>query len=112
MSNLSISVIRHDSLQQFVQPDIVSYLLLSSDLKGSIESPHTYLNANHETIDNLMLTHGWSRFRWEELAEPKTIQHIPEYRAHLIEATILDNQTQSPIPGVIGYVSALAKELN
>jgi hypothetical protein len=111
LSNLSVSVMRNDSLQQFVQPDIVSYLLLSSDLKGSIESPHAYLNTNPETIDNLMLTHGWSRFRWEELAEPKTIQHIPEYRAHLIEATILDKQTQSPIPGVIGYVSAPGKKI-
>jgi hypothetical protein len=111
LSNLSVSVIYNDSLQQFAQPDIVSYLLLSSDLKGSIESPHAYLNANPETIDNLMLTHGWSRFRWEELAEPKTIQHIPEYRAHLIEASILDNQTQSPIPGVIGYVSAPGKRI-
>lgn len=111
ISNLSVSVMRDDSLHQFVQPDIVSYLLLSSDLKGSIESPHAYLNANHETTDNLMLTHGWSRFRWEDLAEPKTIQHIPEYRANLIEATILDKQTQSPIPGVIGYVSAPGKRI-
>jgi hypothetical protein len=111
LSNLSVSVIYNDSLQQFVQPDIVSYLLLSSDLKGSIESPHAYLNTNLEAIDNLMLTHGWSRFKWEELAKPKTIQHIPEYRAHLIEATILDNQTQSPIPGVIGYVSAPGKRV-
>lgn len=111
LSNLSVSVMRHDSLQQFVQPDIVSYLLLSSDLKGSIESPHSYLNANHETIDNLMLTHGWSRFNWEELAEPKSINHIPEYRAHLIEATVLDKQTQAPIPGVIGYMSAPGKRV-
>lgn len=111
LSNLSVSVMRHDSLQQFVQPDIVSYLLLSSDLKGSIESPHAYLNANHETIDNLMLTHGWSRFKWEELAEPKSVNHIPEYRAHLIEATVLDKQTQAPIPGVIGYMSAPGKRV-
>jgi hypothetical protein len=109
LSNLSISVMRNDSLQQFVQPDIVSYLLLSSDLKGSIESPHAYLNANPEIIDNLMLTHGWSRFRWEELAEPKTIQHIPEYRAQLIEPTTTDNQPLKP--GTISYVSTPGKKI-
>ena len=111
LNSLSVSVTRADSLQQFVQPDIVSYLLLSSDLKGSIESPHRYLTAAEVSIDNLMLTHGWSRFTWREVTESKPIQHIPEYRAHLIEATITDKQTQVPIPGAVGYVSAPGKKI-
>ncbi|MCW5909476.1 MAG: hypothetical protein KIT62_00290 [Cyclobacteriaceae bacterium] len=111
LSNLSASVIRDDSLQQFAQPDIVSYLLLSSDLKGNIESPHDYLKAQDRSIDNLMLTHGWSRFRWEELSATKPVQYLPEYRGHLIEATVVDKQSQVPIPGVTGYISSPGKKV-
>lgn len=110
-ANLSISVMRDDSLQQFTPPDIVSYLLLTSDLKGSIESPSYYVNAPDSDIDNLMLTHGWSRFKWNELSASQPPKYLPEYRAHLIEATAVDKQTQLPVPGVIGYVSAPGKKI-
>ena len=57
--------------KELVKPDslsdnIVSNLLLTSDLKGYIEDPGSYfINANRKTLWNmnlLMLTHGWSRF--------------------------------------------------
>lgn len=45
---------------------ILSHLLLTSDLKGYIESPGYYFKDNTSRrkacLDNLMLTHGWSRF--------------------------------------------------
>ncbi|MCC6835621.1 MAG: hypothetical protein IT213_11570 [Cytophagales bacterium] len=110
-ANLSVSVMRDDSLQQFTQSNIVSYLLLSSDLKGTVESAPYYLDAPDSDIDNLMLTHGWSRFKWKELPESKPLQYLPEYRAHLIEAIVQDKQTQLPISGVTGYISAPRKKI-
>lgn len=50
--------------------NIENYLLLSSDLKGRIDSPGSYLTGTEEAyraLDVLMLTHGWSRFNWESL---------------------------------------------
>lgn len=45
---------------------IWSYLYLSSDLRGNIESPGYYFNENNtdrvEALDNLLLTQGWRRF--------------------------------------------------
>ena len=45
---------------------IVSYLLLTSDLKGYIDNPRFYFlgknPARLKALDLLMLTHGWSRF--------------------------------------------------
>lgn len=111
VANLSVSVVLHDSLSQFSQPDIVSYLLLSSDLKGTIESSQFYQNANQHLIDNLMLTHGWRRFRWQDLATPTPVKHLPEYRAHLIEADVVDKQTHLPLPGVVGYISTPGKNV-
>src|SRR5258706_15559607 len=67
-ATLSLSVMRLDSLDTGEQADIVSSLLLTSDLKGAIESPRSYVDgaegtAEREAVDKLMLTHGWSRFR-------------------------------------------------
>lgn len=59
-----------------VKPDslannIVSNLLLTSDLKGYIDSPGYYFMAKDKKrlrdLDLLMLTHGWSRFPIENL---------------------------------------------
>lgn len=66
---------------------IFSHLLLSSDLKGSLHKPGYYFqNKNAETreaLDLVMLTHGWSRFSWEEILNQK----FPD-RGHYIEQGI------------------------
>ncbi|MBS0001424.1 MAG: carboxypeptidase-like regulatory domain-containing protein [Cyclobacteriaceae bacterium] len=56
------------------QPDgenIMTYLLLTSDLKGHIENPGFYFqNDERDTqiaMDMLMLTQGWRRFTWKEI---------------------------------------------
>lgn len=58
-----------DSSVEFNPADenILSYLLLSSDLKGHIEDPGLYFSMESETeadyyLDLLMRTQGWSRF--------------------------------------------------
>jgi hypothetical protein len=51
--------------------NIISRFLLTSDLKGYIYNPAWYFeNSNDSTqqgLDNLMLTHGWSRFSWTKV---------------------------------------------
>lgn len=92
--NYSVSVFQRDSLQAFDQDDIVGYLWLTSDLRGQVESPGFYFSneANvDEATDNLLLTHGWRRFRWENIlsqATPTTPKFMPEYRGHLITAKV------------------------
>ncbi|MBS1597246.1 MAG: hypothetical protein JST75_03410 [Bacteroidetes bacterium] len=50
--------------------NIITDLLLSSDLKGNIVNPAYYFTGNPDTanahLDLLMRTHGWRRFNWEE----------------------------------------------
>lgn len=60
-----------------VEPDvdnesnIMTSLLLSSDLKGYIEKPNQYFRDNspqtRENLDQLMLTQGWSRLLWKDV---------------------------------------------
>jgi TonB-dependent SusC/RagA subfamily outer membrane receptor len=66
--NYSISVTDGRTVQQDTLSDnILSYLLLSSDIKGYIEDPASYFTDNSyatlEKLDILMLTQGWRRFR-------------------------------------------------
>ncbi|RZK33561.1 MAG: carboxypeptidase regulatory-like domain-containing protein, partial [Pedobacter sp.] len=54
------------------ESNILTSLLLTSDLTGYIEKPNYYfLNDDVNTtkaLDNLMLTQGWSRFLWKNVA--------------------------------------------
>ena len=54
-----------------INDNIISYLLLSSDLKGHIENPTTYFTddsiSSHEKLDLLMLTQGWRRYNTSDL---------------------------------------------
>ena len=60
-------VVKPDTLND----NIISHLLLSSDLKGHIENPASYfINdsiTSHDKLDLLMLTQGWSRFKTSDV---------------------------------------------
>ncbi len=107
-AHLSLSVYKNDSLQNDVA-DIQSSLWLTSELKGNIENPGYYFSNADNTaiaIDNLMLTHGWSRFRWEELEKPsEPIKFLPELRGHLVLGTVKDRTTRNPMQGVTTYLA-------
>ncbi|KAA6439627.1 TonB-dependent receptor plug domain-containing protein [Dyadobacter flavalbus] len=71
-ANLSVAVTDAGQIkQQPYDANIVSYLLLSSDLKGFIEQPGYYFDPEKKQrkihADYLMMTQGWSRFRWEDV---------------------------------------------
>ncbi len=116
-ADLSMSVYRVDSLQAIDRSDIFSYLWLSSDLKGSIESPGYYFkNANAETdeaLDNLMLTQGWRRFQWDQVLENKTAEFsfLPEYSGHIITAKIVAIDGGAPAKNVITYLGIPGKRV-
>ena len=64
--------------------NILTSLLLTSELRGRIENPAYYfMNDNpgaENALDYLMLTHGWRRFLWKEILNDKwpVINHEPE----------------------------------
>jgi hypothetical protein len=55
---------------------ILSYLLLSSELKGYIEKPNYYFAKNTDQarndLDVLMMTQGYRKFAWKQLANDTT----------------------------------------
>lgn len=71
-ANLSLSITREIIRQpQHNQDNIISNLLIGSDLKGYIEDPMDYFKDHSpetmKALDNLMLTQGWRRFSWKSL---------------------------------------------
>lgn len=57
--------------------NILSYLLMSSDLKGTIESPGSYFRSDDPLdIDALMLTQGWRAYKYKD--ESRKLNYIKE----------------------------------
>ncbi len=73
--------------------NLVSYLLLSSDLKGHVEEPSYYFSsATPEAalaLDNLLLTQGWRRFVWKDILQDKFPQMgFPAERDLYVSGTV------------------------
>lgn len=84
--SLSVSVTDANAIRSFNQESILSAFLLTGDLKGIIHNPAWYFKNQNDTtriaLDNLLLTHGWSRFNWRKVlageasAKPFTDVHL------------------------------------
>lgn len=91
------------------QETIISYLLLSSDIKGRIESPSYYFNQTnvaYEALDLLMLTQGWSRFNWKSLLDNTdfTLTLLPE-KGITISGQVVDYYKEDqPREAILTYV--------
>lgn len=110
-TRLSVSVYQLDSLTAGATPaDISTFLHLTSDLKGTVENPGSYLQdssqVGQEATDNLMLTHGWSRFRWAEVlaGERPALPYPPELNGPLVRGQVL-TAAGRPAPNVAAYLA-------
>ena len=72
---MSVSVVNDNYLsQELNNQNILSYLLLDSDLKGPIESPSSYFRDDPnlkqaEKLDLLMMIQGWRSYFWDEITQ-------------------------------------------
>jgi hypothetical protein len=78
-ANLSLLVLNKDQLGQMqnTRQNILSYFLLSSDLKGEIEKPGFYFSKGqdrHNDLDALLLTQGWRKYNYTKPADKYLIQ--------------------------------------
>lgn len=124
--NGSMAVVLQDSLQSTGSEDILNYLLLSSDLRGTIESPGYYFSGNSPEVtagmDLLMRVQGWRRFRQPATpsataAAPSaiaaasapsatTFKYPPEYAGLLVTGRITHRLTGAPAEGIPAWLSA------
>jgi hypothetical protein len=114
-TDMSVAVYKLDSLAEEEPQNIRTYMYLTSELKGTLESPTYYLQETKSTeksiaLDNLMLTHGWSRFHWKDIFNPSsTFDFIPENGGHIITATVKNIETDSIADRIVTYLSIPGK---
>lgn len=94
-ANLSVSVVRADSLEQPEEEDIASYIWLRSELRGALEHPGYYFEngaQGAEALDNLLVSQGWRRFEWNKvlIGGQPDIKFMPEYTGHIVTGKLLD----------------------
>lgn len=113
VGSFSISVTDNNKVKfnEDGETTILSNLLLTSDIKGRVERPNYYFNpANPDRLkhlDVLLLTQGWRRFSWTDVAAGKfpSIIYKPEQ-----SLTVSGNiKTLSNKPISKGQVTLLAK---
>ncbi len=83
-ANLSVSVV-NDKIVAFAndkQDNILTSLLLTSDLKGKVHEPSFYFKEDEpkavSAIDYLLLTQGWRRFSWKTVLNGNARWDFPE----------------------------------
>jgi TonB-dependent SusC/RagA subfamily outer membrane receptor len=99
-ANLSVAVV-DDQLLSYAddkQDNILSWLLLGSELKGKIEKPNFYFDEDEPkaeaATDYLLMIHGWRRFTWKEVFAPnQTLAYMPENERNL-NGFVLDSKNK------------------
>lgn len=79
-TNLSVAITDAES-NVAAKDHIISSLFLTSDIKGYVHQPANYfindLDSTNQNLDLVMLTNGWRRIKWDDVANNKvpTIQY-------------------------------------
>lgn len=109
--SLSMAVYRLNPLQDIDENDISSYLWLNSDIAGNVESPGYYFKNSSDSIkaamDNLLLTHGWRRFRWEDVVNNKlpAFSYVPEFNGHIIKGKVSSPVSNPKLENIKTFLS-------
>lgn len=78
--NFSLAVVDANGMNKDTSSTIVSTLLLSSELKGYIESPMSYLQTDNKksvaALDVLLMTQGWRRYDIPNLLKEKPTKDL------------------------------------
>lgn len=111
-ANCSVAVYRTDAAPADAEADISSYLLLASDIPGRIEDPSWYFQHTGDSIvqasmDHLMLTYGWRRFKWQDVLsqQPPIFSFVPERNGHIVTGRMTRTGTGVPIRDAACYLS-------
>ena len=103
-TTISIAVRDNQDLGTAYSDNILTNMLLSSELKGYIHKPEYYFesdDAEHvRALDLLMMTQGWTRYNWSQMTrvEPFYVKHYVE-DGLVIDGCVLGRMRDNPIAG-------------
>jgi hypothetical protein len=100
--NFSLSVIATNIESEGFEDNIINEILLGSDLKGIIENPQAYFSSGEdlsESLDNLMMTHGWRRFAWDNALSGEAPDfRYPPSSSLIISGKVMHPSNDQPLP--------------
>ena len=103
-ADLSLSV-TDDQLLSFADDkssNILSWLLVESDLRGKVEEPNFYFDPKEEkaelALDYLLMTAGWRRFSWQQIQDGQLPPQAYAADQTRIKGTVTDWQG-NPVEG-------------
>jgi hypothetical protein len=112
-SNLSLAVL-DDKLWSFAddkQDHILSWLLMSAELKGKIEEPTFYFKKDEPNaqaaLDLVMLTHGYRYFDYTPIVEEQGKLAFTPDQPQVISGTVLNAQ-QQPVKATVYLVQTVS----
>ncbi|MCK5137243.1 MAG: hypothetical protein KAR19_15775 [Bacteroidales bacterium] len=102
-SNLSVAVVDANAVgENGPEQNILSWLLIESELKGTVESPTDYFIddeniSSKDKLNLLMLTQGWSRYLWTTISEQSADPDFKLVEGISLEGTVKHALTKKPI---------------
>ena len=103
-ATISMAVRDRQNLGTIYEDNVMTNMLLSSELKGYIHSPEFYFAdtspVHVQALDLLMMVQGWTRYNWHKMArvEPFYIKHYVE-DGLVIDGYVLNRMKDKPIEG-------------
>jgi hypothetical protein len=100
--SISVSVTDFAATRFAVNPNIISSLLLTSDLRGTVYNPDWYFQQHNDSVqpamDNLMLTHGWRKFSWQKILSGQIPTPLPADKyLTTITGKLTDSKTKETV---------------
>ena len=103
-ANLSVAVVDDKilSLADDKQDNILSYLLMSAELKGEVYEPNFYFKPDEPkaipALDYVMMTHGWRRYEWKDVAALNIQPKFKKDKTNIIKGQISQTRYDTIIP--------------
>lgn len=111
--SLSIAITDADlTASAGTEENILSSLLLTSDIRGYVHQPGYYFQnksaATVEHLDLVMMTHGWRRFKWDDVVNNKDLPlKYPVESAISLSGKVTLPQSSKTVAG--GHVDIITK---
>ncbi|OJJ23519.1 hypothetical protein BKI52_03915 [marine bacterium AO1-C] len=103
-ANLSVAVVDDKvlSLADDKQDNILSYLLMSAELKGKVYEPNFYFKPDEPkatpALDFVMMTHGWRRYEWKDVAKVQVRPKFQKNKTNIIKGQVSQTRYDTVIP--------------
>ena len=111
--SFSVSVTHADIVAPDLETEsnILTSLLLTSDLVGYVEKPNHYFLKNDANtrieLDNLLLTQGWRKINWKDVvAEQNLANKFPAEKSLKISGTVTTNSNKPIAKGKVALLSS------